>query len=152
MVCSQSRNSPHSTEPWTTANVRNKYIKNVQLHLTIYSRNPTRTPRPKKKTNLVRLITERIDKPCTYFSVKLPNYIVDKKNQLDVTFCILYFSSNICSTGQFWNEPIHGRTTYQPDLTTFLQPRHMPTRGYNITQSSAADDGHMVTRNMLSSY
>jgi len=23
---------------------------------------------------------------------------VDKKNQLDVTFCILYFSSNICST------------------------------------------------------
>ena len=24
--------------------------------------------------------------------------IVDKKNQLDVTFCILYFSSNSCST------------------------------------------------------
>ena len=23
---------------------------------------------------------------------------VDKKNQLDVTFCILYFSSNSCST------------------------------------------------------
>jgi hypothetical protein len=23
---------------------------------------------------------------------------VDKKNQLDVTFCILYFSSNNCST------------------------------------------------------
>ena len=24
--------------------------------------------------------------------------VVDKKNQLDVTFCILYFSSNSCST------------------------------------------------------
>ena len=26
------------------------------------------------------------------------------------------------------------------------------TRGYNITQSSAPDDGHMVARNMLSNY
>jgi hypothetical protein len=26
------------------------------------------------------------------------------------------------------------------------------TQGYNITQSSAPDDGHMVARNMLSSY
>jgi len=34
-----------------------------------------------------------------------------------------------------------GRTTCQPDLTTFLQPRHIPTQGYNITQSSAPDDG-----------
>ena len=25
-------------------------------------------------------------------------FCVDKKNQLDVTFCILYFSSNSCST------------------------------------------------------
>ena len=25
-------------------------------------------------------------------------FSVDKKNQLDVTFCILYFSSNSCST------------------------------------------------------
>ena len=76
------------------------------------------------------------------------NYIefsMDKKNQLDVTFCILYFFL-------LWYEPIHGRTTYQPDLTTFLQPRHIPTQGCNITQSSAPDDGHMVTRNMLSNY
>ena len=51
-----------------------------------------------------------------------------------------------------WNEPIHGRTTYQPDLTTFLQPRHIPTQGYKITQSSAPDDGHMVAWNMLSNY
>ena len=49
-------------------------------------------------------------------------------------------------------EPIHGRTTCQPVLTTFLQPRHIPTRGYNITQSSAPEDGHMVARNMLSNY
>ena len=71
------------------------------------------------------------------------SYYVDKKNQLDVTFCILYFSSNSC---------VHGRTTCQPDLATFPQPRHIPTRGYNITQSSAPDDGHMVARNMLSNY
>jgi len=50
------------------------------------------------------------------------------------------------------NEPIHERATYQPELTTFLQPRHIPTQGYNITQSSAPDDGHMVARNMLSNY
>ena len=67
---------------------------------------------------------------------------MDKKNQLDVTFYILYL----------WNEPIHGRTTYQLDLTTFLQPRQLPTQGYNIMQSSAPDDGHMVARNMLSNY
>ena len=29
---------------------------------------------------------------------KLHTKSVDKKNQLDVTFCILYFSSNSCST------------------------------------------------------
>ena len=44
------------------------------------------------------------------------------------------------------------RTTYQPVLTTFLQPQHIPTQGYNITQSSAPDDGHMVARNMLNKY
>ena len=44
---------------------------------------------------------------------------------------------------------VFGRTTYQPDLTTSLQPRHIPTQSYNITQSSAPDDGHMVARNML---
>jgi len=44
----------------------------------------------------------------------------------------------------------NGRTTCKPVLTTFLQPRHIPTRGDNITQSSAPDDGHMVARNMLS--
>jgi hypothetical protein len=49
-------------------------------------------------------------------------------------------------------EPIHGRTTYQPVLTTSLQPRHIPTRDDNITQTSAPDDWHMVARNMLSSY
>ena len=47
---------------------------------------------------------------------------------------------------------VHGRTTCQPDLTTFQQPRHIPTQGYNITQSSAPDDEHMVARNMLSNY
>jgi hypothetical protein len=34
----------------------------------------------------------------------------------------------------------------------FVVKRHIPTQGYNITQSSALDDGHMVARNMLSNY
>jgi hypothetical protein len=62
-----------------------------------------------------------------------------------------------------FHEPIHERTTYQLDLTTLLQPyqldlttllqpRHIPAHGYNITQSSAPDDGHMVARNVLSNY
>jgi hypothetical protein len=95
------------------------------------------------------------------FISRLLKNCVDKKNQLDVTFCILYFSSNSCSTcfGQpcahhqeLRYEPVHGRTNCQPDLTTSLQPRDIPTRGYNITQSSAPDDGHMVARNMLGNY
>ena len=40
----------------------------------------------------------------------------------------------------------------QPDFTTFPQPRHIPTRGYNIKQSLAPDDGHTVARNILSNY
>ena len=51
-----------------------------------------------------------------------------------------------------WKNIWFGRTTCQPELTTFPQPRHIPTRGYNIKQSSAPDDGHMVARNMLSNY
>jgi hypothetical protein len=43
------------------------------------------------------------------------NFIVDKKNQLDVTFCILYFSSNSCSCSASI-----GRTTYRPDLLDHL--------------------------------
>ena len=35
---------------------------------------------------------------------------------------------------------------------TFLQPRHKPTQGYIITQSSAPVDRHMVARIMLSKY
>ena len=58
------------------------------------------------------------------------------KPQINFTYCV-----------DKKNQP-----TYQPDLTIFLQPRHIPTQGYNITQSSAPDDGHMVARNMLSNY
>ena len=39
-------------------------------------------------------------------SLKLKENSVDKKNQLDVTFCILYFSSNSCSTC-FWQPCAH---------------------------------------------
>jgi len=52
----------------------------------------------------------------------------------------------------YYKQCVHGRTSCQPDLTTFLQPRHIPTQGYNITQSSAPDDGHMAARNMLNNY
>jgi len=45
--------------------------------------------------------------------------------------------------------PLNGHTTYQPVLTTLLQPQQ-PTRGENTNQSSAPDDGHIVARNMLS--
>ena len=133
------------------------------------------------------------------WSNKYRAYGVDKNIQVDVTFCILYFSSNNCwicfgqpcthyeelrtawcycfvfvcalasgrltrpfgkycvhgwvhFTTEWWNEPIHGRTTCQPDLTTSLHLRHIQTRGYIITRSSAPDDGHTVARNTLSNY
>ena len=38
------------------------------------------------------------DKRNSHISSKLHVICVDKENQLDVTFCILYFSSNSCST------------------------------------------------------
>jgi hypothetical protein len=64
------------------------------------------------------------------------------------------FRATMCPSSGFrsFHEHIHGRTTYLPVLTTFPQSRHIPTRGYNITQSSVPDDGHMVIRNMLSDY
>jgi hypothetical protein len=41
----------------------------------------------------------KYEQSCTWFSLQLkPLIVADKKNQLDVTFCILYFSSNSCST------------------------------------------------------
>ena len=33
-----------------------------------------------------------------FYTVKIVYICVDKKYQLDATFCILYFSSNSCST------------------------------------------------------
>ena len=35
---------------------------------------------------------------CTHTHTQNADMYVDKKNQLDVTFCTLYFSSNSCST------------------------------------------------------
>ena len=47
------------------------------------------------KTEKICLLVDKAI-PCDpYFNTKAS---VDKKNQLDVTICILYFSSNICST------------------------------------------------------
>ena len=70
----------------------------------------------------------------------------------DVFWCYGVFRQGWCGILMQAEACVHGRTTYQTDLTTFLQPRHIPTQGYNITQSSAPDDGHMVSRNMLSNY
>ena len=38
------------------------------------------------------------NKKLSMFLCIKPALSVDKKNQLDITFCILYFSSNSCST------------------------------------------------------
>jgi len=42
--------------------------------------------------------TDRYRKMHRGISAIITKFVVDKKNQLDVTFCILYFSSNSCST------------------------------------------------------
>ena len=39
------------------------------------------------------------ERPKASPKASFPHISVDKKNQLDVTLCILYFSSNSCSTG-----------------------------------------------------
>ena len=51
-----------------------------------------------KRTIFKKFRTETILK--IYNTLVSPTFLygVDKKNQLDVTFCILYFSSNSCST------------------------------------------------------
>ena len=43
-------------------------------------------------------------------------FSVDKKNELDVTFCILYFSSNSCST--CFGQPPCSHGTYQHEAIT----------------------------------
>jgi len=45
-----------------------------------------------------KLVNIGTDERKTKICMKRVLYSVDKKNQLDVTFCILYFSSNSCST------------------------------------------------------
>ena len=41
---------------------------------------------------------KKVTKIISITSLNKHEHSVDKKNQLDVTFCILYFSSNSCST------------------------------------------------------
>ena len=41
---------------------------------------------------------EKLKSKLRSYLIEHTYYSVDKKNQLDVTFCILYFSSNSCST------------------------------------------------------
>ena len=50
-------------------------------------------------------------------------FSVDKKNQLDVTFCILYFSSNSCST--CFGQPC----AHHQELTTASRSRHLLMMG-----------------------
>ena len=98
----------------------------------------TSSPLLPQKPSFISLTPTTFSKLCYIFVLQMSRL---QGNRFYVTTLLL-----------FHNEPIHGRTTYQPDSTTFLQPRHIPTQGYNITQSSAPDDGHMVARNMLSNY
>ena len=88
---------------------------------------------------------------CTLCGLRELICICLQDYNLTAMFRASVYKDEMCE-GQLWYEPIHGRTICQPVLTAFLQPRHIPTRGYNITQSSAPDDGHMVSRNMLSNY
>ena len=67
-----------------------------------------------------------------------------------------YFSRNYSFLSQFGLTASDfmefGQDIGDSTWTASLQPRHIPTQGYNITQSSAPNDGHMVARNMLSNY
>ena len=60
-----------------------------------------RTDTSKKCSDLRNVHTVRcssVDTAATLGIGRPKGRSVDKKNQLDVTFCILYFSSNSCST------------------------------------------------------
>ena len=109
-------------------------------------------------------------------SLVITNYVhtkslfsVDKKTQLDVTF-VFFISLLIVAQHVSGNDvPIirswrlrdviascrgcrkvvkTGWQVERPWMGSYEQ--HIPTRGDNITQSSAPDDGHIVTGNMLS--
>jgi len=58
-------------------------------------------------TTIYTSLTNQLFRMTSFTHLVLPDdklerlwctFIVDKKNHLDVTFCILYFSSNSCST------------------------------------------------------
>ena len=96
----------HSEEIWPTFNGR--WIVHYHVH---------------KSTSFVA-----VKNPANPFVITIPHFIriilllscsnlhldftVAKKNQLDVTFCILYFSSNSCST--FFGQPC----AHHQELTT----------------------------------
>jgi len=48
--------------------------------------------------SVLRRVAERLSYVEDARCLKVNVFCVDKKNQLDVTFCVLYFSSNRCST------------------------------------------------------
>ena len=88
---------------------------------------------------------------------------MDKKNQLDVTFCILsllivaqHVSGNHVPIIRSWRlRDVIALCWYVSWLQEGCQDRLVGSASYgryNITQSSAPDDGHMVARNMLSNY
>ena len=51
-----------------------------------------------KVTLSYKTITRNVKNKTLFNTETSKEFNVDKKNQLDVTFCILYFSSNSCST------------------------------------------------------
>ena len=68
-----------------------KGLENVHfflLHQSVKSRCSSVQAEMKSGNRVPRHVSER----------KHQRVSVDKKNQIDVTFCILYFSSNSCST------------------------------------------------------
>ena len=94
------------------------------------------------------------------FNFVLPCIIVQVKwkHQLDATLCRFYFYrvtlhvSGASAHHQEYLELVQRPLVHVLSLQVSHHISLLGPAGYNITQSSAPDDGHMVARNMLSNY
>ena len=95
----QIKMSPHSMGPLLDANTDSRVTSSLP-DMSVCT--PLSTVRVRPPPQFVNLPPNAIkgswgaSSLLCWFNYK--QYCVDKKNQLDVTFCILYFSSNSCST------------------------------------------------------
>ena len=95
-----------------------------------------------------------LNKSYVYWTVhNLDSWI--KVDQLDVTCFIisLFTAQHVSNVSTSIFRSLRPWTHYLPTGLDHLPAATAHTNtGYNITQSSAPDDGHMVARNMLSNY